>query len=197
MPGSTLWDLRAAAVFESRPFLTNAPPRDGLIELVPRSGEGLVTPFSVSSFGWTDEQENLLSYSFVRFPLPFEQSEVFADGAGGLAFAADFDWSIESIPKIDWKNSSSPLYFRKQGGLVLQTWVLPSACISAMIHSFHPLSRNISFRSFHSQVGNNRVDGLLMAAGSYFILVRARDVQGGEADRVSSGTHIAHFCILT
>lgn len=38
--------------------MANAPPRDGLLELVPLSGEGLITPFAVNTFGWTDEAES-------------------------------------------------------------------------------------------------------------------------------------------
>jgi len=38
--------------------VANAPPRDGLLELVPLSGEGLITPFAVNTFGWADEAES-------------------------------------------------------------------------------------------------------------------------------------------
>lgn len=133
-------------VLESVAFVANAPPRDGLLELRPLSGEGLITAFAVNTFGWTDEEEKLLSYSFVRFP--FESSRISADGAGGITFQNGFQWSV---PKIDWHNASSPMYFRKQGGLTLQTWD-----------------------------SSSRVSDLLMAVGSYFIVVRARDLQGGE-----------------
>ncbi len=135
VPGSSLSDLIAAGVvpfvLESHPFLSNAPPVDGLVELVPLSGEELSTPFAVSTFGWTDEQESLISYSFVRFPLDLsDSSRVSADGSGGITLHNGFMWSV---PKIDWRNSSSQMYFRKQGGLTLQTWVLPSAENSRII----------------------------------------------------------------
>ena len=127
VPGSSLLsDLIAAGAFvlESHPFLSNAPPADGLVELVPLSGEELSTPFAVSTFGWTDEQESLISYSFVRFPLDLsDSSRVSAEPSGGITLHNGFMWSV---PKIDWRNSSSQMYFRKQGGLTLQTWVLPS-----------------------------------------------------------------------
>ena len=68
---------------------------------------------------WVESpEEKLLSYSFVRFP--FESSRISADGSGGITFQNGFQWSV---PKIDWHNASSPMYFRKQGGLTLQTWV--------------------------------------------------------------------------
>ena len=44
VPGSSLLsDLIAAGAFvlESHPFLSNAPPGDGLVELVPLSGRGV------------------------------------------------------------------------------------------------------------------------------------------------------------
>lgn len=145
-PSGLLSELPKALVLESVAFVANAPPRDGLLELVPLSGEGLITPFAVNTFGWTDEAEKLLSYSFVRFP--FESSRISADGSGGITFQNGFQWSV---PKIDWHNASSPMYFRKQGGLTLQTWD-----------------------------SSSRVSDLLMAVGSYFIMVRARDLQGGE-----------------
>lgn len=135
-----------ALLVASVAFVANAPPKDGLLELVPLSGEALRTPFAVNSFGWSDETEKLLTYSFVRFP--FESSRIFADGAGGITFQNGFQWSV---PKIDWHNASSPMYFRKQGGLTLQTWD-----------------------------SSSRVSDLLMAVGSYFIIVRARDLEGGE-----------------
>ncbi|CAK9053202.1 unnamed protein product [Durusdinium trenchii] len=150
VPGrSMLSDLIAAGalVYTSPPFRANGPPREGLMELVPRSGEGLLTPFAVSSFGWRDEEESLLSYSFFRFPLAV--SGVSADGNGGIIF--DEGWTGWSLPKIEWRNTSSSMYFRKQGGLTLQTWE-----------------------------SSNMVSDLLMAVGSYFIVVRVRDPQGGE-----------------
>ena len=51
-----------ALVLESEPFLANAVPSGGLMELVPLSGEGLTTGFGVNTFGWTDEEEHLLSH---------------------------------------------------------------------------------------------------------------------------------------
>jgi len=159
VPGSSLLsDLIAAGAFvlESHPFLSNAPPADGLVELVPLSGEELNTPFAVSTFGWTDEQESLISYSFVRFPLDLsDSSRVSADGSGGITLHNGFMWSV---PKIDWRNSSSQMYFRKQGGLTLQTWD-----------------------------SRSRLTDVFMAVGSYFIVVRARDIQGGEGEAAVLG----------
>lgn len=57
-PSGLLSELPKALVLESVAFVANAPPRDGLLELVPLSGEGLITPFAVNTFGWTDEAES-------------------------------------------------------------------------------------------------------------------------------------------
>ena len=50
-----------------------------------------------------------------------------------LHFTTD---SCGLVPKIDWRNSSSQMYFRKQGGLTLQTWVLPSVSENVQNYRF-------------------------------------------------------------
>ena len=105
-------------VWRSDSFWADAPPVDGLLELQPSSGEALITAFTASTFGWQDRQEAELSYAFFRFPL--RSTGVWADGRGGLILEESFKWSM---PAIDWSNSLSSRYFRRQGGLALRTWV--------------------------------------------------------------------------
>ena len=52
-----------------------------------------------------------------------------------------------------------------------------------------PIFRNIpvSFPEAHAKDSSSRLADLLMAVGSYFIMVRARDLQGGEVCDVGMG----------
>lgn len=101
---------RGALVYTSPPFRANGPPREGLMELVPRSGEGLLTPFAVSSFGWRDEEESLLSYSFFR-PSEFDGQK------GRSSFSSFFQvsfWSqvTVSLGLITWDMLAAKFFAR-------------------------------------------------------------------------------------
>ncbi|CAJ1386495.1 unnamed protein product [Effrenium voratum] len=149
-PGWYLAALEAmsgsAVAATSVPFLADGVPSEGILELAPRSGPALGR-FSMQTYGWHDEEEASLSYSFVRFP---------ADT--GDAWADD-TWVA---PKMDWKNSSSERYFRKLGGLTLQHW--DSSSVLADV---------------------------VMAPGTFFIVVRVRDRLGGEASAAVLGPVVA------
>jgi len=142
-----------ATISLSPNFTADGPPTGGVCSVLPGSGEAVLTPFSATTTGWLDEDDEL-SFAFFRFPLG-EGYNISGDGKGGLRVGADFNWRL---PEIDWRDSTSPRYFSKLGGLLLKSWG-KSAYVADMT----------------------------LAAGNHVTIALARDSLGAESTGVAIG----------
>eukprot|EP00931_Biecheleriopsis_adriatica_P081955 TRINITY_DN5531_c0_g1_i1.p1 TRINITY_DN5531_c0_g1~~TRINITY_DN5531_c0_g1_i1.p1 ORF type:complete len:1776 (+),score=284.31 TRINITY_DN5531_c0_g1_i1:104-5431(+) len=133
-----------AEVVLSQPFVADAPPTLGVVDVFPISGSAISTCFSVFTTGWIDEDDEL-TYAFYSFPLP-SRDGLTTDGVGGLSADGSFEFRM---PEVDWTDYSSPSYFTKKGGRQLRSW----------------------------SKANYAAD-LVMPAGAYFLVARARDIHG-------------------
>jgi len=149
----TLQDAAALgiSITKSMPFTVDAVPSPGQIEIAPVQGKALKTSFTFSTNGWSDEDATSLQYAFFVFPIADSYNITLGDD-GQLQSTPEFQ-----IPKIDFDDPASTLFWSKMKGLMLRT--------------FGTVSNS------ESRLSNK----------AFYTVVRARDTLGGVASVATLG----------
>lgn len=160
--GSSAETLGAAAalgvsVSRSLPFLVDAAPSPGRVQILPLQGEALKTSFPFGTNGWSDEDNTSLHFSFFVFPL-----------GDGYTVSLGADGQLQSSPafqppEIDWNDATSARFWGKMDAL--------------MIRSFGTSPNVISKLS----------SGPSKASYAFFTVVRAKDASGAVAETTVLG----------
>lgn len=118
--GSSADTLQAAAalgisVSRSLPFLVDAAPSPGQVQILPLQGEALKTSFSFETNGWSDEDTSSLQFAFFVFPLG--DGYTVSVGANGLESSPAFQ-----PPEIDWNDATSARFWGKMDALMIRSF---------------------------------------------------------------------------
>lgn len=118
--GSSADTLEAAAtlgisVSRSLPFLVDAAPSPGQVQILPLQGEALKTSFSFGTNGWSDEDTSSLQFAFFVFPLG--DGYTVSVGANGLESSPAFQ-----PPEIDWNDATSARFWGKMDALMIRSF---------------------------------------------------------------------------
>lgn len=116
IPGTDfLQTVNGASRFESPHFYADAPPKGGLVQVAPLSGEEVVSSFSARSGGWRDEVLSTVMYSLVVFKLP-DTANVTETASGALNCTGTCSLQVE------WYDETASNYWVDMGGQVLKSW---------------------------------------------------------------------------